>query len=130
MPAGWVTVKVSVDRPPTAIVVGLNALVSTGVAAVTVTHWLVTLLVMPAVPVTLAAALVLLACGQAPTVGAAAVVTSTVRVQVAVEAIVVLLVKVMPVVPATAMRLPPAIKQVPPTVLGVAMTKPAGSVSV
>ena len=124
------TVKVKVDVPPTAMEIGAKALVNTGVAGVTVTHWLVTLLVIPAVPVTLAAALVLLACGQAPTVGTAAVVTSTVRVQTAVEAIVVLLVMVMLLEPATAVRLPAASKHVPPKPFGVAMTKPAGKVSV
>jgi hypothetical protein len=39
LPAGWVTVKVSVDgAPPMVIEAGENALVSTGVAAVTVKH--------------------------------------------------------------------------------------------
>ena len=124
------TVKVKVLIPATAIVVGAKALVRIGVALPTVKHCAVTLLVIPAVPVTLAAALVLLACGQAPTVGAAAVVTSTVRVQTAVEAIVVLLVMVMLLEPATAVRLPAASKHVPPKPFGVAMTKPAGKVSV
>ena len=131
LPAGWVTVKVKVDVAPTTMVVGAKALVSTGVAGVTTRHWLPTLLVIPAVPVTLATALVFCAVpGHAPTVGAAAVVTLTVSVQTAVAPMVVLLVMVMLLEPATAVRVPAAIRQVPPSPFGVATIKPAGSVSV
>lgn len=143
MPAGWVTVKVKVLVPPTAIVVGANALVNTGTAAVVVTQApadgttpLVALGVIAAVTFVNADKLLfwlVLAFGtsvHAPKVGVSDDVTGTMRVQVGVAAIVVLLVMVMILVPAVAVRLPAAMRQVPVTVLGVATSKPAGKVSV
>jgi hypothetical protein len=56
-PAGLLTVKVSVDVPPAPIVVGANALASDGTGC-TVRLEAVTLLVMPATPLMLAALLV------------------------------------------------------------------------
>src|SRR5205085_5242679 len=79
---------------------------------------------------TFASALVLLACGHTPTVGAAAVVTSTVSVQLVAGLLICLLVMVMALVPALAVREPAPSVHVPPRLFGVAMTRPAGSVSV
>src|SRR5262245_45853115 len=58
-----VIVKVSVEVPPAAIVVGLNALLSVGGSAVTTTHWSVAVLVALVV-VMLAARLVKFAAGH------------------------------------------------------------------
>jgi hypothetical protein len=141
LPAGWVTVKVSVETPPTATVVGAKALVRTGVAAVVVTHApavgttpLVALGVMAAVafvnPVMLLFWLVF-AFGtivQAPSVGVSEEVIGTMIVQVAVAAIVLLPATLIVFVPAVAVIVPPV--HVPDTTLGVAMSKPAGSVSI
>ncbi len=82
LPAGLLTVKVSVLVPPTLMLVGLKALVRVGVKGLTVKHWLVTPLVRLVIPVIALAPLVLFATGQAPVVAVTAVVTSTVMVQV------------------------------------------------
>jgi hypothetical protein len=73
------------------MVVGLKALVNTGVAAVTVTHapvvlvplvaLLLTAAVMLVVALMLPVPLVLLACGQVPVVGVVLLVTGTMMVQ-------------------------------------------------
>ena len=86
------TVKVSVLTPPTAMLVGANAFVNTGTAALTVTHApevlvpLVALLAMAEVmlvtAVMFALPLVLLTCGQAPDDGVVLLVTGTMMVQV------------------------------------------------
>ena len=82
LPAGLLTVKVSVLVPPTLMLVGLKALVRVGVKGLTVKHWSVTPLVRLVIPVIALAPLVLFATGQAPVVAVTAVVTSTVMVQV------------------------------------------------
>jgi hypothetical protein len=82
LPAGCVTVNVSVEgAPPIVIDVGENALVSDGVAAATVKHWSVTLFVTFVVPVIAVVAFVLAATGQAAVLGVAEAVTGTVIVQ-------------------------------------------------
>jgi hypothetical protein len=90
--AGWVTVNVSTLTPPTTMVVGANALVNTGTAALTVTHAPVVLVplvallaiadVMLVTAVMFASPLVLLASGQVPNVGVVLLVTGTMMVQV------------------------------------------------
>src|SRR6185436_13707555 len=73
LPAGWVTVKVRVEgAPPIVTVVGENAFVSDGVAAVTVKHWSTTLFVRLVVPVIAVVAFVFAATGHAVVTGEAA----------------------------------------------------------
>ena len=115
--------------PPTAMLAGAKPLVSTGVAAATIKHCEPTLLVAPVRPVMSAAALVLAAVpGQAPTVGVAAVVMSTVMVQVVWTLVMVRLATVMVLAPAVAVTVPPA--QVPPTFGTAAILRPDCSVSI
>jgi hypothetical protein len=126
LPAGWVTVKVSVDgAPPIVIDVGENAFVNDGVAAVTVKHWSTTLFVRFVVPVIAAVALVFAAIGHAAVLGVADAVIGTVIVHEAPltwrPATVIVL------VPAVAVTVPP--EHVPP-VPPAAMVRPEGSVSV
>src|SRR6185436_6979233 len=79
--AGCVTVKVSVDgAPPIVTVVGENAFVREGVAAVTVRHWSTTLFVRLVVPVIAVVAFVLAATGHAAVLGVADGDTGTVIV--------------------------------------------------
>ena len=140
LPVGWATVKVNVVLPPTGKSAA-NALFTVGTAGVTVTHApalgttpLVALGVTAAVMLVVVLILLLvLAFGasvHAPTVGAAAVVTSTKSVQVCAGLVIWLLVNVIVLVPATAVRDPPPKVQVPPKLFGVAITRPAGNVSV
>lgn len=137
LPVGCVTVKVRVDAPPT-VRSPEKALLTCGVAAVTVTQapvvlvpppaaLLLTLAVMFVVALMLLVPFVLLACGQVPTVGAAAFATRTVMVQEVAGLTICRLVTVIVPLPAVAATLPPL--QVPPTVEGEATTKPAGKVS-
>ena len=117
-----------------------KVLFNVGVAALTVTQAPVVLVPLVALLLTeavmlvsvprLPLPLVLLACGHTPTVGLAAVVTSTVRVQVVAGLVIWLLVMVMLPLPATAVREPPPRVQVPPTFGVGAITSPAGKVSV
>jgi hypothetical protein len=126
LPAGCVTVNVSVEgAPPIVIVAGANALVSAGVAAVTVKHWSTTLLVRFVVPVIAVVAFVFAATGHAAVLGVAELVTGTVIVQ---EAPVIWRpATVMVFVPAVAVTVPPA--HVPPTTPAPTVS-PEGSVSV
>ena len=126
LPAGWVSVNVSVDgAPPIVMEVGENAFVSDGVAAVTARHWSVTSLVMLVVPVIAAVALVFAATGHAAVLGVAEAATETVIVHVAPvicrPAIVIVF------VPAVAVTVPP--EQVPPAPPA-AIVRPDGNVSV
>jgi hypothetical protein len=128
LPAGCVTVKVSVEGvPPIVTVVGANAFVSAGVAAVTVKHWSTTLFVRFVVPVIAVVAFVFAATGHAVVVGAAACVTGTVIVQEVAGLTTWRLATVIVVVPAVAVTVPP--EHVPPTAPA-ATTRPAGKVSV
>jgi hypothetical protein len=126
LPAGCVTVKVSVDAaPPIVIEVGENALVRDGVAALTVKHWSTTLLVRFAVPVIAVVAFVFAATGHAAVLGVAEAVTGTVIVQLA--PVICRPAIVIAFVPAVAVTVPPV--QVPP-VPPAAIVRPEGSVSV
>jgi hypothetical protein len=126
LPAGCVTVKVSVDGdPPIVIEAGENAFVSAGVAAVTVKHWSTTLLVTLVVPVIAAVALVFAATGQAAVLGVADAVIGTVIVHEA--PLTWRPATVMVFVPAVAVTVPPL--HVPPAPPA-AMVRPEGSVSV
>jgi hypothetical protein len=124
--AGCVTVNVSVEgAPPIVIVVGENALVSAGVAAVTVKHWSTTLLARLVVPVIAVVALVFAATGHAEVFGVAELVTGTVIVQLA--PVIWRAATVIVFVPVVAVTVPPA--HVPPTAPAPTAT-PEGSVSV
>src|SRR6185436_19724168 len=117
-----------------------KVLFNVGVAAVTDTQAPVVLVPLVALLLTeavmlvnvprLPLPLVLLACGHTPTVGLAAVVTSTVNVQLVAGLVIWLLVMVMLPLPATAVREPPPSVQVPPTLGVAAITRPVGNVSV
>ena len=80
VPAVLFTVIVYTPLTPT-VKLPVWVLVRVRSGETTTTHCEPTLLVRFVIPVTLAVALVLFACGQVPTVGLAAVVTSTVSVQ-------------------------------------------------
>jgi hypothetical protein len=125
-PAGWVTVKVSVDgAPPIVIEVGENALASEGVAAATVKHWSTTLFVRFVVPVIAVVAFVFAAIGHVVVLGVAEAVIGTVIVQLA--PVICRPAMVIVLVPAVAVTAPPV--QVPPAPPA-AMVRPEGSVSV
>ena len=130
--AGLVTVKVSTVVPPTAIVVGLNALFSVGDNGFTTTQLGVTAFVTFTVPPIFSDVLVKLAgvCAQLALVCCGALVTSTVIVQVLGAALLagtILPDTVMVPAPATAVTEPPA--QLPPIFGTAATCRPAGSVS-
>ncbi len=138
LPVGCVTVNVNVWTPPT-VRAPANDLSTAGTAALTVTHAPVTLVPPPAALfATLAVAFVsderlalpfvLLACGQVPTVGDGADVTSTVIVQLVAGLTIWRPATLIVPLPAVAVIDPP--EQVPPTVDGEATTIPAGKVSV
>jgi hypothetical protein len=126
LPAGCVTVNVSVDgAPPIVIEVGENALVSEGVAADTVKHWSTTLLVTFVVAVIAVLAFVFAATGQAAVLGVADAMTGTVIVQLA--PVTWRPATVIVFVPAVAVTVPPAhVPPVPPA----AIVRPEGNVSV
>jgi uncharacterized metal-binding protein len=126
LPAGCVTVKVNVEgAPPMVTVVGENAFVIAGVAAVTVKHWSTTLLVRLVVPVIAVVAFVLAATGHAAVLGVAEFVIGTVIVQ---EVPVIWRpATVMVLVPAVAVTVPLA--HVPPTAPA-PTARPEGNVSV
>ena len=128
--------KVKVLVPPTVSEVP-NALFTVGTAAVTVIH----APVVPPPELAIAAVrlvvaliwvlpLVLAAIGHAVVVGVALLVTFTNSVQLVAGLVIWLLVMVMTLVPAVAVREPAPSVQVPPKPFGVAITKPAGNVSV
>jgi hypothetical protein len=138
LPVGWLIVNVRFVVPPT-VKSALNALSIAGTAATTAKQAPVVDEPPPAalfatVAVTLLVALilplplVLLACGHVPTVGVAAVVMPTVIVHEVAGFTICRLVTVMVLEPATAVTVPP--EHVPPTVDGLATTKPEGKVSV
>ena len=128
--------KVKVLVPPTVKVLP-KALSTVGTAAVTV----IQAPVVPPPELAIAAVrlvvaliwvlpLVLAAFGQAVVLGVALLVTLTVSVQLVAGLVIWLLVMVMTLVPAVAVREPAPSVQVPPKPFGVAMIKPDGRVSV
>lgn len=119
------------------MVVGANAFVNTGTAALTVTHapvvlvplvaLLVTVGVMLVGAVMLALPLVLFTCGQLPNAGVELLVTGTMMVQVLAGFTIWRPATAMTLLPAVAVTVPPL--QVPVTAPPLARS-PAGSVSV
>ena len=134
LPSGLVMTSLSTDVPPAAMAAGVNVLTTLG-AATTATHAPVVdvplVALLPIDDVRLASKvisllpLVLLACGQTPTVGVALALTLTVMVQLATPAAIVPPVKVM--------FCEPLLVTVPPHWLAVgaaATIRPTGKVSV
>jgi hypothetical protein len=136
LPESCVTVKIKLVTPPTPRF-ALNALLTVGAAAFTVTQAPVVLVPLVALFVTAAVMLVrpeiallplvLFTCGHAPIVGVALVVTGTTIVHVVAGLTIWRPVTTMLLLPAVAVTPPPL--QVPVTAPPVA-TKPAGKVSV